>query len=167
MIDRVLRAPPRVFALAAAAYCGMIFGLSSIPGASLGVQSRASAFAFNFAHGPLYCGLGALVALALVERDGAPPFRFGARRAVLAVLLTMVYALADEWHQSFVAGRSPDAVDSMTDLGGATFAVLLTALLVGAATSKRKALALKVAMAGCVLLSVSSSLAATFGSTSS
>jgi VanZ family protein len=46
------------------------------------------------------------------------------RRATLSVLLSMLYGLSDEWHQSFVPGRTPDILDIVADTFGATMAML-------------------------------------------
>ena len=46
------------------------------------------------------------------------------RRAMLAVLLTVAYGFMDEWHQSFVPGRTPDWRDIVADTVGATLAML-------------------------------------------
>lgn len=41
-----------------------------------------------------------------------------------ALLLALIYALSDEWHQSFVPGRHPSWVDALVfDLGGAALAI--------------------------------------------
>ncbi len=46
------------------------------------------------------------------------------KRLCLALLLTMLYALSDEFHQSFVPGRNPSLVDVLGfDTGGALFAL--------------------------------------------
>jgi hypothetical protein len=47
------------------------------------------------------------------------------RRAVLAVGLATLYGVTDEWHQSFVPGRTPDVMDILTDLSGAIVAMLV------------------------------------------
>ena len=52
---------------------------------------------------------------------------FGAPRPALWTLaVVLLYALSDEYHQSFVPGRHPDVFDIATDLVGA--AVALAAL---------------------------------------
>ncbi len=40
------------------------------------------------------------------------------RTALLAILGSTLYGLSDEFHQSFVPGRSPDAFDVMADAAG-------------------------------------------------
>jgi VanZ family protein len=44
-------------------------------------------------------------------------------QAALAVLLASLYGLADEYHQSFVAGRDASALDLLADITGALLGV--------------------------------------------
>src|SRR5215212_11635254 len=53
------------------------------------------------------------------------------RAALAAIVLATTYGVSDEWHQSFVPGRSPDRYDVVADCVGATVGVAL-ALLAGA-----------------------------------
>ncbi|SDW58489.1 VanZ family protein [Paenibacillus sp. CF384] len=62
-------------------------------------------------------------------------FSYGfARRAerwsfkVLIVLLCVLYGVTDEYHQSFVSGRTPDLADIQHDGIGAALAVVIVAL---------------------------------------
>ena len=57
--------------------------------------------------------------------------RLGASRPACscALLIVLLYALSDEFHQSFVPGRHPDPFDVATDLAGALVALLLLSLL--------------------------------------
>ena len=51
-----------------------------------------------------------------------------ARHAITAAwLVTVLYAVSDEWHQSFVAGRHGSPVDVLIDTVGATAVALLVA----------------------------------------
>ena len=52
------------------------------------------------------------------------------RQAALAALLASLYGLADEYHQSFVAGRDASALDLLADITGALLGVGLLFLLV-------------------------------------
>ena len=47
----------------------------------------------------------------------------------LAILLTVLYALTDEWHQSFIKGRHADLKDVFIDFSGCLIAFLLLQLI--------------------------------------
>jgi VanZ family protein len=50
------------------------------------------------------------------------------RRALLAAgAISLVYAVSDEWHQSFTPGRDADPVDVLVDACGIAFALVLAA----------------------------------------
>lgn len=59
---------------------------------------------------------------------GLTGMAFG-RRGLLAIVLTVIYGFLDEWHQSFVPGRTPDILDIIADTVGATLAILLVTWL--------------------------------------
>jgi len=44
------------------------------------------------------------------------------RTILLALMLTFVYAISDEWHQTFVAGRHGQLLDVAIDMSGAFIA---------------------------------------------
>jgi hypothetical protein len=70
-------------------------------------------------HGTAYAILCALVCRALAGglRQSTP-----ARLAVLAVAISVLYGVTDEFHQSFVPGRQADSWDLVKDFGGAAVA---------------------------------------------
>lgn len=45
------------------------------------------------------------------------------RRAVIALIFVAVFAVTDEYHQSFVPSRDPDPVDWIVDIAGAVAGV--------------------------------------------
>ncbi len=50
----------------------------------------------------------------------------GVRRSLLwALVVTVLYSLTDEYHQSFVPNRQPDVFDLATDLAGAISALMI------------------------------------------
>ena len=49
----------------------------------------------------------------------------GRGRLVAAVVITLLYAAADEYHQTFVAGRNGTPVDWLIDAAGVAIAVTL------------------------------------------
>jgi VanZ family protein len=56
-------------------------------------------------------------------------FEWRPRAWIWAWLLTVIYAISDEWHQSFVAGRHPQASDVLIDACGAATALLAVWLI--------------------------------------
>jgi VanZ family protein len=50
-------------------------------------------------------------------------------RAAAAVILATLYGASDEFHQSFVPGRSPDRFDVLADCTGAAIAVVAGGVL--------------------------------------
>lgn len=46
--------------------------------------------------------------------------------ALLAVVFTIIYAISDEWHQSFVPGREPHVRDVLIDTTGGLFGVFIS-----------------------------------------
>lgn len=71
-------------------------------------------------HLGIYAVLGALAARAFAGglRHVTP------RAAALAILFATLYGISDEWHQSFVPGRTPDALDVLADSAGAAIGAL-------------------------------------------
>ncbi|MFD0671860.1 VanZ family protein [Cohnella sp. GCM10027633] len=74
---------------------------------------------FNPMHYVAYFGL----ALAIAFGQGASALTLGG--ALLNVTICVAYGLSDEWHQSFVPRRSPDADDLLHDAIGAAVAAAL------------------------------------------
>jgi len=98
------------------AWMGLIFGLSAQPDlphpdigwADLVLSNGAHAFVFGVLAGLWMRALG------------------GRRHAwLVALLLTMLYALSDEFHQLFVPGRCADPWDLLADGVGAVLALAL------------------------------------------
>jgi VanZ family protein len=100
------------------ALMGAIFALSSQPSldSGLGLLDTVGRKLVHFAE----YGLLALLWWRVFRSHTA------AERAVLAALLvSSLYAVTDEWHQSFVEGRSGNPVDWAIDTAGAATALLL------------------------------------------
>lgn len=68
----------------------------------------------------LHTGVYGLLGLLFCRAFAAYPGKF--RRPILlvalATLLTALYGLSDEWHQSFVPARTADSLDLLADLCG-------------------------------------------------
>ena len=63
-----------------------------------------------------YLGLGMTVTRACIGGLGAP---VSLSRGLAAVALSVAYGATDEWHQSFVPGRTADLTDLRADATGA------------------------------------------------
>ncbi|CAG7622450.1 VanZ family protein [Paenibacillus allorhizosphaerae] len=66
--------------------------------------------------------------LALTFLWGIRPKRLTFQIQLVVVLLCMLYGVTDEFHQSFVPGRTPDVMDIRNDGIGAALAMLLASL---------------------------------------
>ncbi|WP_169755385.1 VanZ family protein [Dissulfurirhabdus thermomarina] len=98
------------------AYAGALFGASAVPGEALPDLTRIG----TAVHAAAYAGFGAL----LFRWRATPPART-APAFLWAVVLASLYGLADEWHQVFVPGRTPDPMDWVADTAGAALGALV------------------------------------------
>jgi VanZ family protein len=106
------------YGLPVLAYAGMIFLLSSL---SHLPESAPSFAGFDkLAHGAEYALFGCLIIRWLLTRS---PAVSGGQAAGLTLLIGILFALSDEWHQSFIPGRDAAFADVLADSGG-----LLTSL---------------------------------------
>jgi len=116
----------RVFALLlkwgpAVAWMGVIFYISSLPDTSIPI-SGDEPLSIG-AHLAEYAILGFLLLRAVTAPSGWLSHRW--LGALITLLCSFLYALSDEWHQSFVPGRFSSPVDVMVDVIGAGLAILI------------------------------------------
>ena len=96
---------------------------------TMSVQQQAGAYRLmehlvrKCAHFTEYALLGILALLFLDTFS----VRF---RPFMSLLLTAVYAVSDEWHQGFVAGRGPMLQDVVIDTAGAAAGILITFVII-------------------------------------
>ena len=100
--------------LPALAWMALIFYLSSQPDLPGPPDPLWDLVFKKAAHFVTYAILAGLLARALAPRPGS---------ATMALILTVLYAVSDEFHQSFVPGRMPTARDVAIDAAGALFAL--------------------------------------------
>jgi VanZ family protein len=106
--------------LPAGAWLAVIFALSSVPGDSL----PNAGFDYSvIGHFTEYAILAGLLMFAAV----------GGRNLTVTLALTLLlacslYGVSDEYHQSFVPGRTPDPIDWATDTAGAGASIAVIAL---------------------------------------
>ena len=92
-------------------WAAVIFAFSSVPDLGTGLGGWDLVLR-KLAHATEYAVLGAL----LVRATGRSGFAFA---------LGTLYAISDEWHQTFVAGRMGSPVDVTIDAVGVACGVLL------------------------------------------
>lgn len=112
---RWLRHRPFLFLwLPLLAWMGLIFYLSAQPDLPQPDTGWVGTALSSGAHAFVFCVL-AVLWMRMLD---------GRRHALLvAFLLTMLYALSDEFHQAFVPGRHPDPWDLLCDALGAVLAL--------------------------------------------
>ena len=117
--------------LPAVAQMAAIFVASSIP--NLG--ELPGGVSPDFGHFVGYALLGGLLARALAD---ARVTGLTTRAAALAWLVSAVYGASDEFHQSFVPGRTPDVNDWLVDIAGAAVAIVACRALAAAIVRRRQ-----------------------------
>jgi VanZ family protein len=126
MIPALLRRPvppvrinPR-YALLTAAYLMVIYWLSSLPDISGPRQDPLTLFLMNLGHLPLFACFAfcVLKTFEVVGKSWWP-------RYALAFAASAACGALDEWHQSFVPGRSSSVGDFLVDVLGIAAMLLL------------------------------------------
>lgn len=115
--------------LPAIVWMGVIFFLSHQPGETLEegvlvwIQTVLPFVSdLNFGHFISYFILAVLVYIALGARW------MNWRGKLLCIVICVLYGITDEFHQSFVPGRSPDLIDIRNDAIGAAIAMLIVSI---------------------------------------
>jgi VanZ family protein len=109
----------------------VIFVLSGIPN----LKELPGGISDVTGHFAGYMILGTLVVRAAA---GARWAGVSARAAARAWLISAAYGVSDEFHQSFVPGRSPSGVDWIADATGAAAAVVAIAVVASFVRRRRK-----------------------------
>jgi VanZ family protein len=99
------------------AWMAAVFGVSSI--SNLGPAARVP----DWISHPIEYGVGAVLVGRALEGGRRRPLTMST--ALTATLLVTAYGVTDEYHQSFVPGRTADPADVAKDLAGATAACAL------------------------------------------
>ena len=98
------------------AYMALVFFLSSLPAHEIS-RFGLSSFLWNLGHVPLFAGLSWVT---LWSFEGA-----ARTRILMAGLICLIFAALDEWHQSFVPGRTSSVSDVGMDLVGITLGMVI------------------------------------------
>jgi VanZ family protein len=100
----------------ACAQMALIFAASAVPGTDLPGHLWD-----KLVHLIVYAMLGLLFLLPL---SGGRFSGVTLRAAAVAIVLSFLYGVSDELHQTFVPNRTPDVMDVVADTFGATVGVL-------------------------------------------
>jgi VanZ family protein len=98
-------------------YCGLIYWLSA-------QQSLPTPDWFEFEDKLHHFGAYFVMGL-LAWRSFRHPVKSPIILALISILFCSLYGFSDEWHQSFVEGRSSDVFDWVADTLGASAGVFL------------------------------------------
>jgi VanZ family protein len=109
---------------------GAIFTLSSLPAARIPFFGEYDLLLKKGGHALGYASLGVAYFIAL------PPRLSTGYRWLLALIMAVLFALSDEFHQSFVEGRTSSLRDVMIDTGGAAVALTVAGLYSSNSRSK-------------------------------
>jgi VanZ family protein len=110
----------------------LIFLASSTPARHLPYFGALDFLVKKGGHAIGYALLGSAYFFALPPRLSVP------YRAVTALLMAVLFSLSDEFHQSFVEGRTSSLRDVLIDTGGAGLATLAAAIYSSASKSSSK-----------------------------
>ena len=103
--------------LALLSYCAIIFWLSHQPSLPLPMLFE---YQDKLHHFTAYFLMG-ILASRTIRHFVKPPLNL----AVVSIVFCSLYGISDEWHQSFVEGRTSDSLDWVADTVGATAAMIL------------------------------------------
>lgn len=113
----------RLSLLLAIAWMGVLFWLSAQP-------SIATPTLFSAQDKVFHAGAYGILGLFLLGAMRPPLFTGYTRLQIrLTVIIASLYGISDEFHQSFVPGRSPEVLDWLADTTGALLAAILLAQL--------------------------------------
>lgn len=104
-------------ALLACVWIATIYYLSSLSGLDIGIDFAAKDKLFHMAA----YGLLGLFILGTMRLSITG---YSYNQVTLATLIATVYGITDEWHQSYVAGRTSDPMDLVADCLGALLVTL-------------------------------------------
>ncbi|MDD5352176.1 MAG: VanZ family protein [Candidatus Omnitrophica bacterium] len=107
------------FWLPVLAYAVLIFGISSIPGSNIPSAFPYADYIFHIIE---YFVFGFLICLAIKNTKTGLSLK---KVFLFGIILVMLYAATDEFHQSFVPGRDASFLDWLCDSAGAMGGIIL------------------------------------------
>lgn len=125
LFEASLKIPAWLPWLALIGWMGAIFFFSQQPTLPGLTDDLADLFLKKTAHASAYAALMGLWWWNLRQLRGNSPVTLG-----LSLAFTALYALSDEWHQTFIPGRNGQLADILVDFSGALFALIVIRRLV-------------------------------------
>ncbi len=116
-----------IFVFCAAVWMSLIYYLSSIPGDQLGPDTMVVNMIKKSGHAIIFGVLAALYLYALKGRKSL--IETQDTLFVLCLLLTLLYSVSDEYHQSFTPGRHSSGKDVFIDFCGALTVLVILYVL--------------------------------------
>lgn len=115
-----------------AGYAALIFFLSSLSAPGLAAPFLRLPFGDKILHAGVYGGMALLALRAFRHAAGACGERYA---LVLAVAVSVLYGMSDEFHQFFVPQRHPELWDLAADAAGAVMATWIWTRMTGTGTT--------------------------------
>lgn len=94
------------------AYAALVFYLSSLPSWKIKAVSSIPDYLLHFAEYAVF----ALLSIRFVRNIGKG--NINGKANIIVIIILALFAISDEWHQSFVPGRFASVPDFITDLAG-------------------------------------------------
>lgn len=116
----------RRYGLFCLAYVALVYWLGSRPELATGGSVPLARAAANLFHIPLYAGLACCVLQAVSGAQGLAGV--APMRGILTLVVSAALAALDEWHQSFVPGRTASFGDLLLDLAGVASLLIVCAV---------------------------------------
>jgi VanZ family protein len=117
---------------------GIIFALSAQSTLPHAPDDLLDVILKKSAHAAGYAVLAMLLCRALGIAAAVHAEQATRLRTAIALGIALAYAISDEYHQSFVAGRTPSPVDVMIDFAGALLGAAAYHWYARAATAQHK-----------------------------
>ena len=103
-------------------WAGVILSGTSLPQGAVPIQTSG---VDKYLHFSIYTVLGFLLTWQLLEKNKAWV------AVLVAVVVSIAFGAADEWHQQFIPGRYPELADWQADSLGALTGAVAAALTLG------------------------------------
>ena len=109
---------------------GFISLLSSIPGKTITSIALSSDFLLFWGHRIAHLGEYGVLGCLVIRAYSKETIKVTVVTIIILAMFIFLCGAFDEWHQSFVPGRTPDLLDALFDTVCGTFGMLMYKLFV-------------------------------------